>query len=73
MERLWPTIQDEVKRDVQKEPFLANFFHGAILNHKSLEDAITFILAAKLESMTIPAIAMRDILIQAFQLPISVI
>ncbi|HRK33151.1 MAG TPA: serine O-acetyltransferase [Candidatus Hydrogenedentes bacterium] len=66
MDRLWNTIREEVQHDAGEEPLLANFLYGAVLNHKSLEDAITFMLAAKLESTTIPAIAMRDLLEEAF-------
>ena len=48
MDSLWKTIREEVEREVGKEPLLANFLYGAVLNHKSLEDALTFLLASKL-------------------------
>ena len=66
MDSLWKTIREEVERDARQEPLLANFMYGVVLNHKTLEDAMTFLLAAKLESTTIPAISMRDLLEDAF-------
>lgn len=66
MDPLWKTIREEVEQDARQEPLLANFMYGVVLNHKSLEDAMTFLLAAKLESTTIPAISMRDLLEEAF-------
>lgn len=67
MDALWKTIREEVEQEARKEPMLTNFFHGAVLSHKSLEDALTFILASKLESTTVPAISMRDVLEEAFE------
>ena len=67
MDSLWKTIREEVEREALKEPLLANFLYGVVLNHRTLEDALTFLLASKLESTTIPAIAMRDLLEEAFE------
>jgi serine O-acetyltransferase len=63
---LWQTIRKEVEKDAKAEPLLTNFLYSVVLNHKSLEDVMTFHLASKLESTTIPAIAMRDVLDEAF-------
>ena len=62
MDSLWKTIREEVEREARKEPSLTNFFHGAVLNHKSLEHALTFMLASKLESTTVPAVAVHGVL-----------
>jgi serine O-acetyltransferase len=64
---MWETIQREVTDDVRKEPMLANFLCGVVLNHKTLEDALTFLLASKLESTTITAISLRDLLNDAYE------
>jgi serine O-acetyltransferase len=45
---------------------LASFLHCVILNHRSLEDALSFILAGKLESSTITATTLRDLIDEAF-------
>ena len=63
---VWEAIRTEVAQEAQKEPMLANFLYGVVLNHKSLEDALSFLLAAKLESTTITAISLRDLLDEAF-------
>lgn len=64
---IWESIRVEVQEAVQQEPMLANFFYGVVLNHRTLEDALTFLLAAKLESTTITAISLRDLLVEAYE------
>lgn len=63
---VWQTIREEVAHDAQGEPMLASFLYSVVLNHKSLEDALSFILAGKLEGTTIPAISLRDLIDEAF-------
>jgi serine O-acetyltransferase len=63
---VWETIREEVARDAQSEPMLASFLYGVVLNHKSLEDALSFQLASKLESATITAVSLRDLVDEAF-------
>ena len=45
-----------------EEPMLASFFHSTILNHKNLRSALSFQLANKLDSATMPAIALREVI-----------
>ena len=63
---LWETIREEVVLEANKEPILASFFYATILNHDTLEGALSFHLANKLDSLTLPAIAVREIIQQAF-------
>ncbi len=63
---VWNTIREEVAREAQSEPMLASFLYAVVLNHKSLEDALSFQLANKLESTTITAITLRDLIDEAF-------
>jgi serine O-acetyltransferase len=63
---LWQDIRAEVERDAEKEPMLASFLYAVVLNHRSLEDALSFMLASKLESGTIPALSLRDLIDEAF-------
>ena len=65
-DEVWETIRQEVTLESQAEPMLANFFYGVVLNHRKLEDALSFLLAAKLESTTIPSIAFRELFEEAF-------
>lgn len=64
--RLWEIIREEATADTRQEPMLASFFHQVILNHKSLEAALSFHLASKLESVTLPAVTLRDLIDEAF-------
>ena len=63
---LWEKIRREVEEDVEKEPMLSSFLYAVILNHTSLEAALSFQLASKLGSVTLPAIILRDLIDEAF-------
>jgi len=63
---IWQSIRSEAIENTQKEPMLASFFHGIILNHRTIEDALSFHLASKLDSVTLPAITLRDLIDEAF-------
>lgn len=62
---MWQQIREEAEQAARTEPMLANFFHGVVLNHKCLEDALSFLLATKLASTTISSLAMRDLFDEA--------
>jgi serine O-acetyltransferase len=64
---VWETIRQEVAEDADREPMLANFFYGCVLNHNTLEDALSFLLSTKLGSTTIPAVSLRDLMDEAFR------
>ena len=62
---LWESIRDEVQEQTDREPILASFLHATILNHVTLEAALSFHLANKLDSPTLPAMLVREIIQQA--------
>ena len=64
---IWEKIREEAAHDAQTEPMLASFLYSVVLNHKSLEDALSFILASKLGSSTVPAVSLRDLIDEAFR------
>ncbi|MCC6143594.1 MAG: serine O-acetyltransferase [Candidatus Hydrogenedentes bacterium] len=64
---IWQAIRQEALEDAQKEPMLASFLYQVVLNHKTLEDALSFQLAGKLESHTLTATTLRDLIDEAFQ------
>jgi serine O-acetyltransferase len=64
---VWESMRNEARENTRKEPLLASFLHGIILNHHSLEDALSFHLASKLSSVTLPAISLRDLIDDAFR------
>lgn len=63
---IWQRIRQETERDVSCEPILASFLHATILNHSSLESALSFHLANKLDSPTAPAMLLREVMEEAF-------
>ncbi|MBW3540466.1 MAG: serine O-acetyltransferase [Planctomycetes bacterium] len=59
---LWPAIRREVTAEVDREPILGSYLHAAILNHERLEDALSFHLAGKLESLSLPSMLVRELI-----------
>ena len=45
---VWEAIRKEAAEETRKEPLLANFLYSVVLNHKTFEDALSYILATKL-------------------------
>ncbi len=62
---LWDAIREEVAEAVRREPVLASFLHVTILNHRTLESALAFQLAGKLESPVVQAMIIRELFEQA--------
>ena len=62
---LWIAIRKEIKKEAEKEPLLASFLHATILNHATLENALSFILANKLGSTTLLAISLMELISKA--------
>lgn len=67
IDSIWQTIRTETARESVKEPILASFLHATILNHNTLEGALSFHLANKLDSPTAPAMLLREVMEQAFK------
>jgi serine O-acetyltransferase len=63
---LWLLIIKEVNICIVEEPLLSAYLQSAILNHKSLEDSICWILAEQLKSDALSADALRLLIIEAF-------
>lgn len=64
-DEVWQTIRRETEQQANDEPILASFFHATILNHNSLEDALSFHLASKLDSPAASAMQIREVVQQA--------
>lgn len=65
--KVWNTIREEAKILVENEPMLASFFHSTILKHKNLGGALSYILANKLATATMPAMTLREIIEDVYQ------
>src|SRR5688572_12670387 len=57
---LWATIRTEINSQIMQEPELGSFFSRRILQHDSLEAAISDLLALKLASADFPQGALRQ-------------
>lgn len=63
---IWEVIRNEAEEDAKREPMLASFLFVVLLNHRSIEDALSFQLAGKLESHALSATTLRDLIDEAF-------
>ena len=70
---VWNLIRQEAKALAECEPMLAIFFHATILKHHNLGSALSYILANKLANPIMPAIALREIIEEAYQTQPSII
>jgi serine O-acetyltransferase len=64
---LWDRIREETVRHAGEEPVLASFLHATIINHPTLECALSFHLAHQLDSPTASSLLLRDVILQALQ------
>ena len=63
--RLWQMIVDEVTKQAADEPELVTYFHDAVLSHNSLEAALAYNLALKLDSNILSAMTIRQVFTEA--------
>lgn len=62
----WESLHDEVARLAESEAMLASYLYATILNHGSMEDALSYLLAAKLASPHLSAMSLRELVDNAF-------
>jgi len=66
IDSLWDSIRTETREQANQEPVLASFLYATILNHDTLESALSFHLANKLDSPALSAMMVREVILQAF-------
>jgi serine O-acetyltransferase len=66
VDALWAQIRDEARGLVEHEPLLASFYHATIIGHSDLRGALSFLLASKLADEVVSAVALREIIEQAY-------
>ncbi len=69
---IWEAIRAEAETEAVREPMLASFLHATILNHTRLEDALSFHLANKLGSPTIPGMSIREVIDDALSRDLNI-
>ena len=62
---IWQGIREETEQSIRSEPVLASFLRSTILDHQSLECALSFHLACKLDSPTASTLLVREVAEQA--------
>ena len=67
LDPVWERISAETEKHAQEEPILASFLHSTILNHKTLECALSFHLASQLDSPTVSSLLLREVMLQAME------
>lgn len=63
----WDRIREETVGHAGEEPILASFLHATIINHPTLECALSFHLANQLDSPTASSLLLRDVILQALE------
>jgi len=64
---IWEKLREESRQKAESEPILASYLHATVLNHRRLEDALSFHLASKLSTANLPAMAVRECMNEAFE------
>lgn len=65
-QQVWKAIVREARDLSDQEPMLASFYHATIIKHESLTSAVSYILANKLNTASMPAMAVREVIEEAF-------
>jgi serine O-acetyltransferase len=65
-DELWQKLKTEAQQWIQQEPLLASYVYACVLNHDSLESALSFILANKLSDDVMPVVTVRELFDDAF-------
>ncbi|MDX1505259.1 MAG: serine O-acetyltransferase [Spongiibacter sp.] len=65
-DKVWLTIREETALEAQREPVLASFLHATILNHNTLEHALSYHLAHILDSPEASSLLVREVIEDAF-------
>jgi len=63
---VWTTILGEAEQLAADEPLMASMVHAVVLNHRSLEDALSYRIADKLTSAEMPALLIRELCEMAY-------
>ncbi|MFC3023679.1 serine O-acetyltransferase [Vibrio zhugei] len=64
--KVWKYVIDESRKQAEQEPMLASFYHATIIKHDSLKSALSYILANRLNTPSMPAMAVREVIEEAF-------
>jgi serine O-acetyltransferase len=63
---LWSKLHAETVALAAGEPFLASFLHATVINHRSMVDSLSYLLAGKLVSANLPSLGFSEIAAHVF-------
>ena len=63
---VWDLMRWEAFQEAQREPLLVSFLHSTILNHRSLESSLAFLLANRLSSPAMISTQIQSLILEAF-------
>jgi hypothetical protein len=63
---VWDLMRWEAFQEAQREPLLVSFFFSTILNHRSLESSLAFLLANRLSSPAMISTQIQSLILEAF-------
>ena len=66
LDELWQQLKSEAEAVTKEEPLLASYVDACVLNHESLQSALSFILANKLSDDVMPVATVRELFDDAF-------
>lgn len=66
IEEIWSCMRSEAQKEASAEAILASHLHATILNHTSFGEALSFHLSNLLDSKTLAALAIREMMEQAY-------
>jgi serine O-acetyltransferase len=63
---IWGKLHAEVVALAASEPVLAGYLHATVINHESIIDSLSYLLAGKLASPDLSAMSLREVILQIF-------
>jgi serine O-acetyltransferase len=64
--RVWQAVKKEAREHAEREPMLASFYHATIIKHDNLASALSYILANKLSTPSMPSMAVREVIEEVY-------
>lgn len=65
-DEVWLSLREDAAKEAEKEVMLAGYLHAIVLNHSSLNDALSFHLASKLSTPSLHSMLIREVIDEAF-------
>lgn len=67
VDTVWESLREEVHAMTASEPILASYHLSTVVNHTSLEDALSYVLAGKLATEYVSSTTIRAVMDEAFR------